>query len=314
MREKCVCGFSTVDNISLLNIEGTGMIGVPGIAQRLFGALKSANISVMYIAQASSEHSICFATKLVSTAAAKIAVEEAFFYELKQGLVTRVRVIENCSIIAAVGESMSNMPGVSGIFFGALGEARINVLSISQGCDERNISAVVYGKDATRALRAVHSAFWLSSLDLSIGIVGTGRVGSAVLQAIIERIQMASERFGINLNVRGIANSTKMLLGANLIEELKTKMTDLATFSNSPRVPVGGLRRAHSNEFLQNITKAFNEDGPGKAEIDMDQFLNHVKSGKTFLQLLYIIFSEDFLMNLLSVPFAFFALFLFLPH
>ena len=88
----------------------------------------------MYIAQASSEHSICFATKSVSTIAAKIAVEEAFFYELKQGLVTRVRVIEDCSIIAAVGESMSNMPGVSGIFFGALGDARINVLSISQGC------------------------------------------------------------------------------------------------------------------------------------------------------------------------------------
>ena len=87
------------------------MIGVPGIAQRLFGALKSADISVMYIAQASSEHSICFATKAASTAAAKAAVQEAFFYELKQGMVSNVSVIEDCSIIAAVGESMSNMPG-----------------------------------------------------------------------------------------------------------------------------------------------------------------------------------------------------------
>jgi len=79
---------------------------------------------------------------------------------------------------------------VSGIFFGALGDARINVLSISQGCDERNISAVVYGRDATRALRAVHAAFWLSSLDISIGIVGAGRVGTAVLQTLIEQIHV----------------------------------------------------------------------------------------------------------------------------
>ena len=233
----------------------------------------------MYIAQASSEHSICFATKSVSTELAKVAVEEAFFYELKQGLVTRIRVIEDCSIIAAVGESMSNMPGVSGIFFGALGDARINVLSISQGCDERNISAVVYGRDATRALRAVHSAFWLSSLDLSIGIVGTGRVGSAVLQAIMEQIQMLTERFGISLNIRGIANSKKMLLGTNLVEELKSKMINLPDTSSLERQPLGGLRRAHSNDFLQNISNAFQQDGPGKTPVNMDAFLNHVQSG-----------------------------------
>ena len=249
----------------------------------------------MYIAQASSEHSICFATKSVSTELAKIAVEEAFFYELKQGLVTRIRVIEDCSIIAAVGESMSNMPGVSGIFFGALGDARINVLSISQGCDERNISAVVYGRDATRALRAVHSAFWLSSLDLSIGIVGTGRVGSAVLQAIMEQIQMLTERFGISLNIRGIANSKKMLLGTNLVEELKSKMINLPD-TNSVKQPLGGLRRAHSNDFLQNITNAFQQDGPGKTPVNMDAFLNHVQSGKllTIVSFSYFSFIVNF--------------------
>ena len=134
MREKAVCGFSTIDGIALLNLEGTGMMGVPGIAHRLFGALKTANVSVMFIAQASSEQSICFAIKYQQVSVAKVAVEEAFFYELKNGLVSTLRVIEDCSIIAAVGESMSNMPGVSGLFFGALGQARINVLSISQVC------------------------------------------------------------------------------------------------------------------------------------------------------------------------------------
>ena len=104
VREKCVCGFSTIDNISLLNIEGTGMIGVPGVAHRLFGALKSANVSVLFIAQASSEHSICFALREIYTAAARKAIEEAFFYELKQGHISCIREINNCSIIAAVGK------------------------------------------------------------------------------------------------------------------------------------------------------------------------------------------------------------------
>jgi aspartokinase/homoserine dehydrogenase 1 len=174
---------------------------------------------------------------------------------------------------------MSNMPGVSGIFFGALGDARINVLSISQGCDERNISAVVYGKDATRALRAVHSAFWLSSLDVSIGIVGTGRVGSAVLSALIEQIKMLSSRFNINLKLRGVANSKKMLLGTHLVEELESTISRGS--SDSVRQPVGGLRRANSNEFLQNISTAFHEDGPGKSDLNMDKFLTHVQSGHT---------------------------------
>eukprot|EP01037_Dinobryon_pediforme_P043488 gene43488-54563_t len=102
------------------------MIGVPGIAHRLFGALKAANISVMFIAQASSEHSICFAMKSANAARARVAISEAFFYELKQNIVSDIKVIEDCSIIAAVGESMSNMPGVSGLFFSALGGASIN--------------------------------------------------------------------------------------------------------------------------------------------------------------------------------------------
>ena len=117
-------------------------------------------------------------------------------------------------------------------------------------------------------------------------------MGSAVLQAIMEQIQMLSERFGINLNVRGIANSKKMLLGVNLIEELKTKMVDHSVTSNSSRQPVGGLRRAHSNDFLQNITSAFNQDGPGKTAVDMDLFLNHVQSGICiFYDVLFILLS-----------------------
>jgi len=221
VRERSVCGFTTVDNISLMNIEGTGMIGVPGIAHRLFGALATNNISVMFVAQASSEHSICFATHTIYAERACEAIKNAFFYELQQKYISNIRVIRDCSIIAAIGESMCHMPGVAGLFFGALGDASINVLSISQGCDERNISAVVHSKDATRALRAVHSAFWLSSLELSIGIVGTGRVGSALLQALLENLDMLEARLGLRVKIRGVANSRKMLLGEDLTGSLR---------------------------------------------------------------------------------------------
>lgn len=128
-------------------------------------------------------------------------------YNILVGMVSNISSVDQCSIIAAVGESMGNMPGVSGIFFGALGKAKINIYSIAQGCDERNISAVVPGVDASRALRAVHAAFWLSSIEISIGLVGTGRVGSAFLCTLLEQIKVLSERFSLNIKIRGITNS-----------------------------------------------------------------------------------------------------------
>lgn len=278
MRERTVCGFSTIDNISLLNIEGTGMIGVPGIAHRLFGALKAANISVMFIAQASSEHSVCFATKESQADRAKQAVLEAFFFEFKNKIVSAIRVIDNCSIIAAVGEGMSNTPGVSGLFFGALGSAAINVLSIAQGCDERNISAVVYTKDATRALRAVHAAFWLSSLDISIGIVGTGRVGSALLQILLEQSAVLGSRFGFKLKVRGVANSRKMLLGDDLASQLRSKMNSFIQYTQTEE---GVVRKSHSNVSLQDMETAMSEQGDDKLDTNLTEFFNHINSGAT---------------------------------
>ena len=241
VRERSVCGFTTVDNISLMNIEGTGMIGVPGIAHRLFGALSTSNISVMFVAQASSEHSICFATHSIYAERACEAVRNAFFYELQQKYISNIRVIHDCSIIAAIGESMCHMPGVAGLFFGALGDASVNVLSIAQGCDERNISAVVQTKDATRALRAVHAAFWLSSLELSIGIVGTGRVGSALLQALLENLDILEQRLGLRVKIRGVANFRKMLLGEDLTGSLREILSyfkeNATTSSTAPHSP-----------------------------------------------------------------------------
>merc|ERR1711988_1841821 len=119
---------------------------------------------------------------------------------------------------------MTNIPGVCGVFFGAMGTAGVNILAISQGCDERNISAVVSASDATRALRAVHAAFWLSALGLSIGVVGTGRVGSAVIQSLLEQTAILEKRYQIKVDIRGVINSRNMILGEDLSEVLTEKL------------------------------------------------------------------------------------------
>ena len=156
-RKNCAHGFSTIDGMALLNLEGAGMIGVPGICMRLFAALQNECISVTMVSQASSEHSICVAVKMSDVDAAVAAAKEAFRSELLRGQVSSVEYIAPVTIIAAVGDTMQFTPGVSGRFFGAM--SNVNILAIAQGSSERNISAVVRQEDSTRALRAVHAAF-----------------------------------------------------------------------------------------------------------------------------------------------------------
>ena len=141
--DRAVKGFTTINKMSLLNLEGAGLAGVPGIAERLFGALRSARINVVLISQASSEHSICLAIHQPQTQLAVGVVNQAFFAELQLGLVQPVQVTENVSILAAVGDQMARSPGISGQFFTALGRSGVNVIAIAQGSSERNISAVI---------------------------------------------------------------------------------------------------------------------------------------------------------------------------
>src|SRR5690606_11498241 len=146
-----VKGISGVDSVALMNLEGAGMIGVPGTADRLFGALREAGVSVMLISQGSSEHSICFAVPENSATRVKSVVERAFSVELEQGQVQRVELTRGCGILAVVGDGMAGAPGTAGRFFRTLGNAGINVIAIAQGASERNISAVISAKDMTWA-------------------------------------------------------------------------------------------------------------------------------------------------------------------
>ena len=205
-------GFAAVEDMALLNVEGTGMIGIPGVAHKLFGALRAVDVSVVMISQASSEHSICFAVPQAQAELAKRTVVETFLAEIQRGEVQTVDSRESCCIVAMVGDGMIERLGMSGKFFSALGKAGVNVRAIAQGSSERNISAVIEQHEATKALRALHSAFYLSSQTLSIGVIGAGLISSTFLDQLAARVEELREQRGIDLRVRGIMNTKQMIL------------------------------------------------------------------------------------------------------
>ncbi|HLA72993.1 MAG TPA: bifunctional aspartate kinase/homoserine dehydrogenase I [Steroidobacteraceae bacterium] len=207
-----VKGITSIENIAMVNVEGAGMIGVPGTAHRLFGALREEGISVILISQGSSEHSICCAIPGSEADRAARVVAAAFDREVKEGQIQSIQVDRDLAIIAVVGDGMAGLPGVSGQVFNALGSASVNVHAIAQGASERNISVVVDGKDATRALRAVHSGFYLSPHTISIGLIGPGAVGRALLEQIAAESVRLRDDFKLDLRLRGIMTSKKMLL------------------------------------------------------------------------------------------------------
>jgi aspartokinase/homoserine dehydrogenase 1 len=207
-----VKGITTIENIALINLEGAGMIGVPGTASRLFSALREEGVSVILISQGSSEHSICCAVPREQGDRAVSRVRKAFDQELAEGQIQSVELDTDLAILAVVGDGMAGMPGVAAKVFNALGGASVNVRAIAQGASERNISVVVPGKSATRALRAVHASFYLSPHTISIGIIGPGTVGRVLLDQLASQSARLARDFKLDLRVRGLLSSKKMLL------------------------------------------------------------------------------------------------------
>ena len=237
-RDRAVCGFSSIENMALVNVEGSGMIGVPGVAKRLFGTLESVGVNVVLISQASSEHSITFATAEGMVELAKSAIEEEFHKEMKQGIISNVEVQAPCSIIAAVGDGMKLVAGVSGRFFSALGDAKINILAISQGCSERNISAVVFTRESTRALRAVHAAFRLSHTTVRVGVVGMGELADSLLKVLQTQRAKLRQKFEVDLQVCAVLADVS---ASNFVclKNVKAGSTDSITASEHSMVTGG---------------------------------------------------------------------------
>lgn len=209
---KLVKGISSIKNIKLINIQGGGLVGLVGFSKRLFTALANEKINVILISQASSEHSVCIAVESEISNKAKLAIENEFKYEIKDDLVDEVKVTDDLSIIAVVGDGMKHQPGTSGRMFSALGKNGINVSAIAQGSSERNISAVIQEVDVAKALNALHDAFFLSHLKtIHIFLVGTGLIGKALIKQVLDQFQKLSEEHHLEIKVAGIANSRKML-------------------------------------------------------------------------------------------------------
>jgi len=206
-----VKGITLAHDLALVNVEGTGMIGVPGTAERVFAALRAAQVSVVMISQGSSEHSICCVVRAAQAATAQAALEGAFARELSSGQINGVQLTGDIAVLAAVGDRMAGTPGVAARLFDALAGARVNIRAIAQGASERNISVAIGAAQATVALRAAHAAFWLSRQTISIGLIGPGKVGAALLDQISAAAPRLRREANLDLRLRAIM-STKHLL------------------------------------------------------------------------------------------------------
>ena len=212
-------GISSINNLALLSLEGSGMIGIPGFSKRLFEALSTEQINVILITQSSSEHSICVVVDAVKAAAAKLAVDGAFAGELALRQVEPLKVETGLSIVALVGEQMKSHPGVSGKMFSALGRNGINVRAIAQGSSEKNISAVISTADVREAINVLHEDFFETTYkQVHLFIAGVGNVGAKLLQQINKQLESLQKHLKIKINVIGISNSRKMVLNEKGID------------------------------------------------------------------------------------------------
>ncbi len=210
--DRAVTGISSINNIALLTLQGSGMVGVPGIAGRLFGSLAKAGISVILITQGSSEQSISFAIAPEFSNKAKRCVEEEFAFEMEKQLVDVVKVESDLSVVAIIGENMRYRPGISGRMFQALGKNGVNVVAIAQGSSELNISVVVSRNNEAKAMNSLHEAFFLSDTkELHLFMVGVGLIGTTLINQIKSQSAFLKEQRGLEIRIVGLANSRKML-------------------------------------------------------------------------------------------------------
>jgi aspartokinase/homoserine dehydrogenase 1 len=205
-------GLTLSPHLAVLNLEGTGLIGVPGTAERVFAALRNARVSVVMISQGSSEHSICCVVKEEESARAQEALLYSFAHELAVGQVQRVQLTTGISVLAAVGDGMAGQPGVAARLFESLGRAQVNILAIAQGSSERNISVAIDSAHAIKALRAAHAGFWLSPQTFSVGVIGPGNVGAALLDQLRIAQPQLLAKANLDLRLRAIASRSRMLL------------------------------------------------------------------------------------------------------
>ena len=233
-----VRGISSINNIALISLEGSGMIGIPGFSKRLFEALSNEKINVILITQSSSEHSICVGIESSSVNKAKQTVDEAFANEIALQKVEPLKVETDLSIVALVGENMKNHTGISGRMFTAMGRNGVNIRAIAQGSSEKNISSVISTRDVRKAVNVLHEEFFETAYkQVNLFIVGTGNVGSKLFGQLEKQLGFLQDEMQLQVRLVGLANSRNMLIDEEGIpldkweEKLKAAVkTDLQKF------------------------------------------------------------------------------------
>lgn len=211
-----VTGISSMTEIALLSIEGSGMVGIPGTSKTLFETLAAVQINVILITQSSSEHSICVAVDVADVELAKEALDNSFQNDIESGKIEPIKIERGLSIVALVGDKMKSHPGISGKMFSVLGRNGINVRAIAQGSSEKNISAVIAFEDVKKAINVLHEAFFEKVYkQLNLFIVGVGNVGSRLLSQLKQQREYLLHNLNIQLRIAGLANSRKMIFSDN---------------------------------------------------------------------------------------------------
>ena len=205
-------GISSINDISIINIEGSGMVGKAGFSGRLFSLLAREQINIILITQSSSEHSITFAIHPSDAARAQYLIEHEFELELLAKKIEAPVFEQDLSVLAIVGENMKQTPGISGKLFHSLGRNGINVRAIAQGSSEYNISVVISRDDLNKGLNAVHDAFFVElNKTLHVFCLGTGNIGTTLFKQVLEHKDFLQKHNGIQIKVVGISNTRKMM-------------------------------------------------------------------------------------------------------
>ncbi len=219
-----VKGISHIEDIALLNIEGSGMIGEPGYLKRLYEILYHNRINIVMATQASSEHSICLGINMYDYSKAEKLINEEFENEIRNNILKEINVEKNQCLITLVGDKMKKHQGISGKMFSVLGSNNINVKAILQGSSERNITAAIEKKDIKKAVNTLHERFFEKNIkELNLFIVGVGNVGSSLIEQIRKQKSYLENNLSLRIRVRALSNSRKMVFNSNGIDLSKWK-------------------------------------------------------------------------------------------
>ena len=247
------------------------MVGIPGFSKRLFEVLSIANINVIMITQASSEHSICIAVRNEDDKEAKRVIDNEFAFEISLQKVAMAKIEDNLVNIAVVGDNMKNHQGISGKMFSSLGANNVNIRAIAQGASERNISIMINKIDTQKALNTLHETFFENDIkELNLFVVGVGNVGSKLLEQIQKQENYLRENLLLRIRVIAISNSRKMVLGTDAL--------DLEHWKNS----IENGEAADMNQFFQhakglNLRNSIFVDNTANASIayEYERYLNN---------------------------------------